>query len=111
MFCNRDKSLLTCDKQEVVNPFFLADYALEDHVIQTFYTLPENRCLARCNVNKRCRSVNYNRNLSSNHDCELNSATNQQYSKSYKQRPGWVYFENKVRTFLNLLIRYKDEKA
>ena len=85
---------------------FLSDYALEDHVIKTFYTLPEDLCLAKCNLNKRCRSVSYNKKRSSNLDCQLNSATNQQYPKSYKPRPGWVYIENKVRSFFNFDLTY-----
>ena len=86
-----------CENQNIITCFL--DYALDDHVAQSFDFYPEDWCLARCNLNQRCRSVNFKRDISSTpRNCELNSATRQKRPRSYNPRPGWVYFENKVDT-------------
>ena len=89
----------------------ILDYALKDHIVEKFQLLTEDLCLAKCNRNKRCRSVNYNRKRSSFYNCELNSATNQQYSKSYKPRRGWVNYEKRICSYLLTRLKYSKEKS
>ena len=85
---------------------YFTDYAMKGHMFQSFDFHPEDWCLARCNLDQWCRSVNYNRKVSSFKTCELNSATRQQRPKSYNPRTGWVYFENKVTTSATFFIAY-----
>ena len=74
-------------------------------MVQRFNFEPEDWCLARCNRDPQCRSVNYNKQPTAG-NCELNSATNQQYPDSYKPRTGWIYFENKVVIYILTRLTY-----
>ena len=68
----------------------VSNYALRNHRLSTLNKRSLFRCLATCQENNNCYSINYSHVTKT---CELNGRTRETYPGDFEMRPEWVYLD------------------